>query len=290
MKKTLLTFCVLALLLCGCASPAAQHGTAPDTVAATAPEIPEGQEAVTEPAQTAAQEQVYLLSQMTKLDENGTALWHRQYRYDTLGRLSSVVETASDGSDSSTVTYTYSADATSREQCGTDAAGNAYTIHETLNEANQVTWSEYIQENIAVSVTTYTYDAMGRLSTEETRYSEDSSVLRIEYSYDEQGNLLDQYQYLDAQLAGWEETSYDADGHRTQICYYDADGMPISNIICTWEGNTEIRSYSGSDSLRAVIITTYDDHGNILREETQQDGDVISCVEYHYESVTISAP
>lgn len=293
MKKTLILLLTLSLLLCGCGKE-----PAPETAASTdAPEvtevteIPEDQEAVTEPPAEIPTITVTRQVRMAALNEDGEERWYREYTYDELGRLATEREVISTGEETYFATVSYADTEAGLEIRFTDAQGNISTTRESRDEQGNVILKEFLLNDQVDYATTYTYDDDGNLLSEQTHYSEDPALPRTEYTYDDQGNRTAQYEYDGEELTGWQEMSYDADGRCTETRSYGYDGELVSRTEHSWEGNTEIRSRMDSDgNVYMVTLVTYDEEGNLLQQETQQDGYVISCTEYTYEHFEIPAP
>lgn len=293
MKKTLILLLALSLLLCGCGKEPAPETAAPtDAPEVTeVTEIPEDQEAVTEPPAEIPTITVTRQVRMASLDENGEERWYREYTYDELGRLATEREVISTGEETYFATVSYADTEAGLEIRFTDAQGNISTTRESRDEQGNVILKEFLLNDQVDYATTYTYDDDGNLLSEQTHYSEDPALPRTEYTYDDQGNRTAQYEYDGEELTGWQEMTYDADGRCTETRSYGYDGELVSRTEHSWEGSTEIRSRMDSDgNVYMVTLVTYDEEGNLLQQETQQDGYVISCTEYTYEHFEIPAP
>lgn len=294
MKKTLILLLALSLLLCGCGTEEAVSTDAPaDAPQITeAAQIPDDQEAVTKPPAQTDTITVTRQVRMAALNEDGTERWYREYTYDELGRLATEREIISDtGEQTYFAAVSYTDTGSGVEMLYTYPEGNTMTIRETLDDRGNVILREDIHDGYVDYYTEYTYDEAGNLISEETHYSEDPGVPRNEYDYDERGNQIAHRTYSDEELTGRLETEYDADGRQSSSVYYDANGELVSSTVSTWDGNTETRTrFDSSDEAYMEIIITYDAEGNILRQETQQEGYIISCTEYTYERIEIPAP
>ena len=295
MKKTMILLLTLAVLLCGCGKEESPAQVVPETepaAAGTQPqetvEIPEGQEAVTEPPTDTVT--VILLARMARLDENGNELWHMEYSYDELGRLCAEREILSDGQESYSVVITYVETESGWEKIYTTPGGDSHTIRETLDENGNVILSENIHDGYVDYYTEYTYDEEGRLTADESHYSEDPGVPRTEYTYDALGRLISICQYSSGELYNRQEITYDDASRCAETLFYNADGVVSSRFLHTWEGNTETRTeFDGEGNLYQTVVITYDDAGNILREETSPEAYDTSCFEYTYEPFEIPA-
>lgn len=293
MKRFLIILLTLTLLLCGCG----REEPPETTVSADGPEItetidiPEGQEALTKPPAESPTITITREVRMASLDENGEERWFREYTYDEYGRLSTEREVSGTGQETFFATVTYHDTGEGLEIRYTDAQGRVTTTRETRDGRGNLVRCEYLVDGTVDYFTVYTYDDAGNLTSEETHYSGDPGVPRIEYTYDGQGNRTGHYEYDGEELTGWSETVFDAGGRRTETCFYGFDGELASRTQYTWEGSTEIGSGMDPDgTVYMVILSTYDEDGNLMRQETQQEGCVISCTEYTYESFEIIAP
>lgn len=292
MKRLLIYTLILSLLLAGCGGKEQPEELTPeDLIYGPSIEIPEDQEAVTLPPTEENTVTVLRLVRMASLDENGEERWYREYGYDEAGRLITEREVSSAGEESYRVQITYASDGSGREVTTTDSDGRVTLLREQWDGEGRVIRKESLWEDQVEHFTTFSYDDRGNLIEEQTQFSDDPTVLRNEYTYDEQGNRTGHHEYDGDSLTGWQEMEYDEAGHCLLTLSYGFDGALISRTQHDWEGSTEIRSQMDpGGAVYMVTLVTYDEQGNLLRKEIQQEGFVISCSEYTYEGVEITAP
>lgn len=295
MKKTVPFLIALCLLLCGCGAEEKNDtgklvlDPTECTEATVATEVPEGQEAVTEPTEAAQTQTVTRQTRMASLDENGAELWSRTYEYDSQGRLCGEREVDSTGAETYSAVITY--DEEGRTTTYTQSDGSGYSIQDQLDENGNVLFSQTFRNGHDEGYTEYTYDQYGNQLSYRSVSGRDEMTFTYEYTYTAAGDVLTRREYMDGELIGWLEAEYDETGRCTDSVYYNADGTVSSSTHCTWEGSTETRTYfDEADEAYMIVIITYDAEGNVLRRESQQDGVVINCSEYTYESIEITAP
>lgn len=110
----------------------------------------------------------------------------------------------------------------------------------------------------------HSFDTTGKEISATELTSKDSVVDRIDYSYDEKGNLV-QTVCTDADgKVGWKITTvYDADGNKTEESEFNAsDALVNKTIWRTTAGKQTDESYYNADgALLSKIITQSDDAG-----------------------------
>lgn len=300
MKKYLILTLTLLFLLCACGkqeqtTPATEPEseviqTAPDTVPeATEPEVTEapGQEAEGETQTPGKTGTAYRLVRMTALDESGNENWHQEYTYDDYGR-EKLTEQYTDGviTSSTTITYTDSG----RELLYTYPEGRTMTVRETWDaQGNLVLW-ECIEDGAVEYYTEYTYNDQGWLLSYITVYTQEGSTMSCTYEYDDRGNQILVCEYTGDELMGKTQREFDENNRRTKAVYSDALSDWGFTYEYTWEGNTETAVQFDSDGAETMkTVTAYDETGNILSQETWQEGVMVSCTEYTYENIEIIA-
>lgn len=294
MKKTLILLLIFVLLLCGCGEKetetTAAPTAAPEVVETAAPvtevpTIPADQEAVTEPAEEEVVI-VYLPTRMSNLDETGAERWHREYAYDAQGRLTGEWEFSGDGEliYYAAVTYTDSG----REWLYTYPEGRTMTIRETWDEQGNLLLWECIEDGAVEYYTEYTYNEQGWLLGYTTVYVHEGSPMSCTYEYDDRGNQIRVSEYTGDELMGTTEREFDEENRVTRAVYVDALSDWTFTNEYTWDGNTETAVQLNGDGQQGMTtITSYDDDGNVLRQETIQVDETVSCVEYTYEPFDI---
>lgn len=294
MKKTLILLLTLSALLCGCGGKKTETTGAPaaepeviDTAAPATekPTIPDDQEAIVAPTEDAV-EIVYLPTRMSNLDENGTERWHREYAYDTQGRLTGEWEFDADGQLTyyAAITYTDSG----REWLYTYPEGRTMTVRETWDEQGNLLLWECIEDGAVEYYTEYTYNEQGWMLGYTTVYTQEGSPMSCTYEYDDRGNQIRVCEYSGDELMGTTEREFDAENRVTKAVYVDALSDWTFTNEYTWEGSTETSvqlDSEGNENMKT--ITSYDASGNILRQETWQADNTVSCVEYTYEPFDI---
>lgn len=288
MKKITLIALSLLILLCGCVREATP--TEPpiqeteEIVEVTGPEAILDPEDMTEPVPT---EMVLRLVRKTALTAGGNESWHQEYHYDDYGR-EKLTEEYMDGEVvcSTSVTYTESG----RELLYTYPEGRTVTVLETWDGSGNLLTREFIEEGEVEYRTDYTYDEQGRLLSYTTVYTYEGSPLSCTYEYDDQGNQYLVYEYTGEELMGKTEREFDDQGRKVKAVYTDMLSDWGYTYVYTWEGNTETAIQYESDGTESrKTVTTYDESGNILTQETWQGDDMVSRVEYTYEEIEIIA-
>lgn len=299
MKKILPIMLSLLFLLCACGKTeevpqptepeAAVIQTSPAETEATEPEATEdpAQEAEGETQTPSKTDAVYRLVRLTVLDDAGSESWHQEYSYDDYGREKQTVQYM-DG----VITYSASTAYTSATEYETtiERGDTKYSIGYTCDEAGRVIRQETIQDGTVTESSAYTYDDHGNQLTAQMVYGEDEMNFSYEYTYDGNGNQLTRKEYQDGEQVGYLEMTYDEKGRESASVYYFPDGSVNYSTKSTWEGSTETRiSYDSEGNAYMTLVTTYDETGNILSQETWQEGVLVSSTEYTYELIEIIA-
>ncbi len=305
MKKLLTLTLLLSLLLCGCAQEEPGETlsqedliygpgvSAPEeTVTITIPPtdfIPEDQEAVTMPREDMTT--IRVLKRMARLDGNGAEIWFLEYEYDAQGRVLS--ETGFQNGQGQTHLAEYAYDGDTRIVTRTDSDGTVTQETETLDDHGRVIhhyFSEYSGDPIPA--TQYAYDEYGNLlSCAQWLDGEDIYVQMFRYTYTPEGRIDTaeeiQYGFFIRRM----EYTYDDRGRVAEIRYYDDSGL-YQSAVHTWEGCTQtVTFFDSKDALESVRVSTYDTDdtsGNLLYEETRQEGFETIRMEYTYEDLETS--
>ena len=288
MKRISVLILAFLLLLSACGaqeSPETTGPTAPpETESAEAAQGPEG---VTDaPKDTVT---VYVLTRMTQLDENGIGRWHREYEYDARGRRTWEYEYDSAGVMTDCREYIYDDAglllATRVLRAGTEST----TITYAYDDRGNLILQETREGDTLVSRDEFTWDDHGnQLSCK--MYADGELIYDIAYAYryDESGNILSREEYLDGALVYTVEFSYDSQGRCTESVTRTADGTVDMRSVFVREGNTETRTYydmEGNACLTA--ISTYDDQGNLIFQESTYPDGTVTMTDYTYEPMEI---
>jgi YD repeat-containing protein len=92
------------------------------------------------------------------------------------------------------------------------------------------------EQDSAGGMTTYTYDADNRQTSEQ--FNDGSTQLRVDSTYDGDGNILTQTRYANlagTELVGQTVNTYDADDRMTQIVDKDASANVIEDFQTTYD-------------------------------------------------------
>ena len=207
------------------------------------------------------------------------------FTYDTLGRL----RTSSD--PNGTLTYTY--DAAGRRTALTnssgyamrtvyDDAGRPATVYEGTGTAERpvatyaysTTSGRLERVDRFDSTTTYTYDALGRITRLWTTTSGNAAVLDLTYHYNRAGERI----RVDDSQRGTLTYAYDGLGRLTAETIAgvttrwtsDRVGNRLTEAVGSAPPHT-VRSYNGANQ---VVGWTYDVAGNLIAEGSQSDPNV----------------
>lgn len=140
----------------------------------------------------------------------------------------------------------------------------------------------FVGAELPWAVTTWTYDALGYLLSQETGDDSGFVTERTSWHYDERGRRVrqdtDQWEEgVAADVDFRTEWLYDARGHlveerfdqgadgtidRRAVWTYDADGRRVTEVL-----------HAGGAAVTSGRTWTYDDEGNVVRETDDFDGD-----------------
>lgn len=284
MKRLIAVLLALLLLLTACGGEQAEKPT--ETQAPTySNEGPEG--ILDDDAPTT----IYKLMRVVSVDEEGVEQWHREFIYDANGFCTEEMEVSNAG----TVTYrnvnTPDAQGRTASTLVTEASGMTYTIEYQYDDrGNMISQSNYV-DGECVDSTQYTYDEHGNYLTLQQYYFQDLIMdYRFEYTYNEQGKQLTRDEYMNGELLSHVEMEYDEQGREISSQSTVAGGASQSRTVSTWEGLTETREYYGMDNDEAYLVSviTYDDHGNVILDQSQYAGGGFTMMEYTYEPFEVT--
>lgn len=188
------------------------------------------------------------------------------------------------GNFASKVEYEYSEDFTVLTAKTTSAIYEPDTskVIRTFDDKGQVIQAETYDGDRQISTTEYTYDDNGEKILIRTTHPDSDMVITIERIFDDEGNLI-RYIQDTGYYVGRYEYSYNNKNQRIREEYYRDDEL-LDYVVFVWEGNVGTgTNYNAEGTPLGKQILEYDDHGNLLRHETQRlSGDTmtISCYEY----------
>lgn len=173
-----------------------------------------------------------------------------------------------------------------------DAEGNSSTqsTWTTYDERGNVAQVEIATEGTTVSRTTYTYDDQDRVVSAVS--STTQGKISYSYAYDEQGNLVEQIKD-DETTDQYSRTEYRYNdrGFVTEEKTYDREGVLQSGITYAYAADDTGRTATYFDGAGEpdgqVVESTYDDHGNLIREITSVDGEVLQTIINTYEAMEV---
>lgn len=141
-----------------------------------------------------------------------------------------------------------------------------------------------------VSRTRYTYDDQNRVLTANTVTSQGNTD--TSYTYDANGNVTEQI-VDDATDGSYTRTvyTYNDRNYVQEEKSYDRDGVLQGGIVYTYQGDNTGRTATYYDAewepTGEVVESTYDEHGNLIREVSSMDGEVIQTIVNTYEAMEV---
>lgn len=143
----------------------------------------------------------------------------------------------------------------------TEAAKTRYSYDDQGNIVKAVTTSG--EETIT---TTYTYDENGNLVTQLQVNEQDGTYLRRESEYNENAFVIRESNYSGEDvLEGYVEITYGQENTEKTMTYYDGEGNPTGE----------------------VVVETYDENGNKVKEVTIVDGEVTMTIVNTYVAMEV---
>lgn len=285
MKKWIAVILTLMLLLTACGGEDASPETTLQTEAPTYSN--EGPEGILDDNLPTT---VYKLTRATSYDEEGKEQWHREYIYDSNGFCIEDSEVAS-GVVTYRNTHTPNAQGLTAETQYTDATGGISVIKYEYDANGRMTYQGNYQDGVLTDYTQYTYDEMGNYLTLQQYYAGELVMdYSFAYTYDSQGYMLTREEYMGAVMMSQVAFEYDSQGREIASTSTVAGGASQSRTVSTWEGLTETREYygSGDEAPYLVAVITYDDHGNVILEQSQYAGGDYALMEYAYEPFEVT--
>ncbi len=307
MKRMAVLLAVLMLLLSACGGETAPETTQPTAAPAqaAAPAEEETAAAPTEAETTAATEPpvkpLYRLQAKMRYDENGELTHVTSYFYDDQNRLLGYVTTNAAGEWEGSREYTYYEDY--REFSSEPYSFGGMTF--------QTSFREYLdEEGRERRIESY---RNGELQTTETyneqgmRQSMIGNTGVTVWEYDEHGNAVASLTGTDMDTLSKNMehiNTYDDQGrlsHRETKRYNGETGEFETTVFYEYQyeenKTTEILTYANETTSwvkggTITTVTTYDDQGNVLREEIRDEASVgeslyVPVTEYTYEAVEV---
>ena len=252
MKKLLALFLMVAVLLAGCGKEAPPEETQPEgkpvfVHRSSALVTPEGsirsdyyynnEDILTQVAVTNRDNEILMRYYVT-CDKNGNPIdWASEdlsytCAYDDRGRIVKTMTLREDQLLSET-TYTYQGD---RLMSKVTAENGVQTRWEnSYDEAERLLRQDVFVDDVQISYDLYTYDADGRILTQQTHTPDGTPGNTVSYNYfettaeartttDPQGNVVQT-----------ESLTYDADGNLLTSMTYDAQGVLIHSESHVWQ-------------------------------------------------------
>ena len=284
MKKLILILLALMLILTACDGAKAEKPT--ETQASTYSN--EGPEGILDENMPTT---VYKLMRVVSYNEEGVEQWHREFVYDANGFCVEEMEVTNAGTISyRNVNVPNDRGLTETTQI-TEANGLQYLIEYTYDEAGRVSSQSKYMDDVEVDSTRYTYDDHGNYLTLQQYYNGELVIeYAFEYTYNDQGKQLTRDEYMNGELLSHVEMEYDEQGREIGSRSSSFGGASQSRTVSTWEGLTETREYYGMEMEDAYLVSviSYDDHGNVILEQSQYNGGGFTMLEYTYEPFEVT--
>ena len=217
-RSLLLPAAVLAVLLAGCGTPAPSTAdTAPQETAAPVPT--ETPAPTPEPTPEILDDGNLYLAEKTVTDESGTVTGRTAYIYDEAGRCVSETETDTNGDVMTQKGHVYDEKGNCTAEIDSTAiGGGSFSVEETdytYDAAGRLLTEERLYNGQSNGVTTYLYDEQGVRTGAETEKYTDT------YTYDEMGRLIESVH----SRKGGDDTS------TTTYTYQDGFDLPSSETV-----------------------------------------------------------
>ncbi len=207
-------------------------------------------------------------------NDNGAAVSHEVRTYDEDGRLISSVYEGISGSDKETHTYDeYGREKTASYE-STYGDGENSNYFATTYSYEYDMWgqrSRVINQGVGdvVSETVYTYDDDGNILMQET--TDNSGRSGYYYTYDENGNIIKSTFAYEDEVMYATEYVLDADGNVVLTRELDGEGNVSSSQESKYtDGRVSQSTYTSGD-YTSFTNYTYDERGNLIRYETQDN-------------------
>ena len=255
MKRILLIFAALCLILAGCG------GKQPEPTAPT----------VTEPTEP-QMKTVWVRTSQTSETRGRTSRTELIY-----GENDRVTEAAVWVNDTETLRYAV--------ECDENGNFIRWTSHEEVQEytyddqGRLLTYNCYTGETLTTGYE-FTYDASGNRTRVRLHMDRLGVVQQTDYIYDEKGQNIRQEVYLGDELSRYSDCVCDEEGRLLTLTTYTADGKPDLITDYTYEGTVETQvSRNANGELIQTIVITRDTWGNIVRTESYSAAGVLLVTE-----------
>ena len=167
-----------------------------------------------------------------------------------------------------------------------DGSVTEYTYDE---QGNSLGVFQYLNDKL-VSATEYTWENSLRTSVTTTMATQGISQ-RITMTYDSNGHLLRHDSYTADTLNSYSIYATGEDGRICSVTAYQPDGTLLYTSTCTWDGSTEtVVSALPDGTVKQTMVLTYDEHGNLLTQESYDSENKLYSREIHtWKAVEVAA-
>lgn len=112
---------------------------------------------------------------------------------------------------------------------------------------------------------------------------------RTQYTYNSQGIRVREDHLVNNVLQRYGIYTADEEGRVASISFYQADGSIHSTVSYSYDGLTETQTTTNPyGQIQQKVITTYDEHGNLLEKQTyDQENNLISTVTHTWMAITV---
>ncbi len=162
-----------------------------------------------------------------------------------------------------------------------DENGSLLTLYEYDSNGNCVR-EQWYDEGKDAGHAEYSYDASGNCTWVYYKRPGGYDVEQT-YEYDSAGNMIRKTHTMDG-VTTIQENEYDANGNL--ICWIGTDGSGEKEYI-TWDYDANGFCIGGTHSVNLIvdseIVVKTDNRGNITRQETVRDGEVLNSESFEYD-------
>ncbi len=162
-----------------------------------------------------------------------------------------------------------------------DENGSLLTLYEYDSNGNCVR-EQWYDEGKDAGHAEYSYDAAGNCTWVYYKRPGGYDVEQT-YEYDSAGNMIRKTHTMDG-VTTIQENEYDANGNL--ICWIGTDGSGEKEYI-TWDYDANGFCIGGTHSVNLIvdskIVVKTDNRGNITRQETVRDGEVLNSESFEYD-------